>query len=389
MDEARIFSAADLKVGLKAEFEREVGVEDVAAFASLSGDHNPLHMDEAYAAQTNYGERIVHGAFQVGLASTMAGMYLPGKTVVVGSFQCRFPAPLSYPSRVRVQGEITAWAPEAVNGTLRVRVSKLPHATLTAEIHVGFSLHEKRGQTEKAAIQAPRQDNRPVVVVTGASGGLGRKLVASLAEKYCVIGIVRTPASELAGTDAEWVEADMSGDEWEGLLQRQLGGRKIHGFIHCAWPGAPQGSLLDVEPQVLAHQLQFGTLVTIRIGRFLRVHGGESARFVVLGTVYATLSPVLNLSSYSLGKAALEHTVRLLAPELALKNMTINLVTPSFLPLGMNHAATNRILLSETAKVPIGRLCSAEDVAGSVEFLLSPGAAFISGQTLPLTGGKL
>ncbi len=393
MPEANILAAADLKPGLKAEFEREISAEDVAAFASLSGDHNPLHVDEQYASGTNYGERIVHGAFQVGLASTMAGIYLPGRNVVVGSFQCRFPAALNYPSRVRVQGEITAWAPESMKGTVRVRVFKLPQSSLTAEILVGFSLHEKRERPRPVrSVPKAEAGERPVVVVTGAGGGLGRRLVESLARQYHVVAVTRAMAGvsdDLEGLDAEWAEADLTAGNWEETLDLCVGGRKIHGFIHCAWPGAPQGSLLDADPGVVADQLEFGTLATIRIARFLRERAAGQARFVILGTVYATLSPVLNLSSYSLGKAALEHTVRLLAPELALNNITINLVTPSFLALGMNHAATNRMLLSETAKVPMGRLCSAEDVEASVDFLLSPGASFISGQILPLTGGKL
>ena len=94
MREPRLFTAAELRIGLRAEFERDVSMEDIAAFADLSHDWNPLHTDEEYARTTNYGKRIVHGAFQVGLASAMAGMYLPGREVVVGGFQCRFPAPL-------------------------------------------------------------------------------------------------------------------------------------------------------------------------------------------------------------------------------------------------------------------------------------------------------
>jgi 3-oxoacyl-[acyl-carrier protein] reductase len=95
------------------------------------------------------------------------------------------------------------------------------------------------------------------------------------------------------------------------------------------------------------------------------------------------------MAAYSLGKAALEHAVRLLAPELARANITINTVAPSFVPVGMNSAKTSRAILAETAKAPLGRLCAPEDVARAVDFLLSPGAAFITGQTLPLTGGQL
>ena len=142
MHEPRELTPGDLRSGLQAEFEREITAGDVTAFAELSRDWNPLHTNEAYASETNYGGRIVHGAFQVALASAMAGMYLPGRQVVVGSFQCRFPAPLHYPSRVRVQGEITAWVPKSASGTLRVRVIALPATTVTSEIHVGFGLHK-------------------------------------------------------------------------------------------------------------------------------------------------------------------------------------------------------------------------------------------------------
>ena len=89
MPEARDLGADGLRAGLQAEFERDITAEDVASFAALSRDWNPLHTDEAYAAGTNYGARIVHGAFQVGLASAMAGMYLPGRQVVVGNIQKR------------------------------------------------------------------------------------------------------------------------------------------------------------------------------------------------------------------------------------------------------------------------------------------------------------
>ncbi len=95
------------------------------------------------------------------------------------------------------------------------------------------------------------------------------------------------------------------------------------------------------------------------------------------------------MSASSIVKAAIEHTARLLSPELARSDITINLVAPSFVPIGMNDSKTSRVILTETAKVPLGKLCSPEDVSRAVEFFLSPGAAFVTGQMLPLTGGQL
>lgn len=397
MREARLFTAADLRIGLEAEFERAVAAEDISLYAGLSGDWNPLHTVEEYARSTNYGKRIVHGAFQVGLASAMAGMYLPGRNVVVSGFQCRFPAPLSYPSTVRVHGEITAWSPVSGSGSLRVRVTEAPSGILTSEIHVGFSLHEARlsdGPSERDAADRssapPSGDQRPIVLLTGGAGGLGRKIAEVLSESFQVIGLSRSePAAAVAG-GLEWIEADLTGEDWEDAADRQLRGRRLHGLVHAAWPAGPQGGLLDADLSAVEAQLRFGGTGTVRVARFLRSNAApQGARMVVLGTTAATTKPVLTMAAYSLGKAALEHTVRLLAPELARRNITINTIAPSFVPAGMNSAKTSRAILTETAKVPLGRLCCPDDVAGAAAFFLSPAAAFVTGQMLALTGGQL
>ncbi len=58
------------------------------------------------------------------------------------------------------------------------------------------------------------------------------------------------------------------------------------------------------------------------------------------------------------------------------------------MPQGMNSAKTRHAILTETAKVPLGRLCTPDDIASSIEYLLSEHGGFIAGQILPLTGGQ-
>jgi len=390
--EARVLSSDRIEAGQKAVFERKILAEDVEAYASLSGDYNPLHTDESYAAQTNYGRRIVHGAFQVGLASTMAGMYLPGRNVVIGSMRSRFPSPLYVPAEVVVQGEIVSWLPEAGNGTLRVRVIDASASVLTAEIHVGFGMHEHpRPASFENRPPAPPESDLPVVLLTGAGGSVGPRLLQRLSASYRLLAMVRSRSAPeaAAGGNIELLECDLAGEDWESAADTALAGRPVYGIVHAAWPGAPQGGLLGIDSGIVSCQVEFGTLTTIRLARWLARHARGSGRMVVIGTTAATVKPAPHLGAYALGKAAMEQTVRLLAPELAGKGIAINAVLPSFMPMGINRAKTSHAVLTETAKVPLGRLCGPEDIAAAVEYLLSPGAAFVVGQLLPLTGGQL
>lgn len=389
---ARDLAPDELHAGMAAEFTRSIEAEDVLGFARLSGDENPLHIDPAYAGSTNYGAPIVHGAFQISLGSALIGMHLPGRRVVLGSVRSRFPAPLFYPCSVHVRGEIVTWFPEARSGMLRVRIRELGSSTLTAEIHMGFGFHEARASAAVEASSSAAAGGRELIVVTGASGGLGRWLAERLSERFDVLGFARRSAPSSAPSSAQAVRPvalDLESDDWEEQASRALTGRALYGLVHAAWPGAPKGGLLDLDLDAIRRQLDFGGLGTVRVARWLAAHAQPSARLVLIGSTAATLHPELGLAAYSLGKATMEHALRLLAPELAARGVTINAVLPSYMPLGINLAKPERATLLETARVPAGRLCTPLDVLGSVDYLLSPATSFVTGQLLPLTGGRL
>ena len=396
MPEAQIYSAEDLHAGLRVAYELEIHDEDILSFARLTGDHNPLHVDADYARTSNYQGRIAHGAFQVGLASALLGMHLPGKKVLLGTINRRFPSPLYFPTRVKIAGEISAWNAQTLSGQLKVVVQEATSLTTTAEVFMGFTLHEARSA---ATVAVPNEkavagsSNDRLVLVTGASGGLGSPLVAALANEYDVLALVNRQAlgdSVRSLPRVTEIQMNMTDPGFEEQLSAFIGERSLYGLVHAAWPGAPRGSLLESEDDVINSQLAFGTTVAVRLARILFKHApADGGRFVAVGSTAGTFKPYLPLAVYSLGKACLEHTVRLLAPELARKKVTINAVCPSFLPVGINKQATERQVMAESATVPLGRLGSVADVVGTIRYLLSPEAAFVSGQVLRLTGGQL
>ena len=84
----------DLQVGMSDEFSKTVTEADIVAFADISGDTNPVHMDEAFAAATPFKGRIAHGMLGASLISTVLGTKLPGPGCIYVSQDLRFKAPV-------------------------------------------------------------------------------------------------------------------------------------------------------------------------------------------------------------------------------------------------------------------------------------------------------
>jgi 3-hydroxybutyryl-CoA dehydratase/enoyl-CoA hydratase len=84
----------ELKVGDTASITRLFTDEDVRLYADLSTDHNPVHLDEDFAKQTQFGQRIVHGMLVSSLFSALLGEHLPGHGTIYMSQNIQFKAPV-------------------------------------------------------------------------------------------------------------------------------------------------------------------------------------------------------------------------------------------------------------------------------------------------------
>jgi 3-hydroxybutyryl-CoA dehydratase len=85
------------RVGDSAEFTRTIRDEDIARYAEITGDTNPVHLDEEYARHTRFGRRIAHGMLTAGFISTVLGTEMPGPGTIYLGQSLRFLAPV-YPS---------------------------------------------------------------------------------------------------------------------------------------------------------------------------------------------------------------------------------------------------------------------------------------------------
>jgi len=95
------------KVGDAATRSKTITDEDIRAFAELSGDRNPVHLDDDYAAGTRFGRRIAHGMLAASLISATLANELPGRGTVYLSQSLRFVAPVLPGDTVTARVEVT------------------------------------------------------------------------------------------------------------------------------------------------------------------------------------------------------------------------------------------------------------------------------------------
>jgi 3-hydroxybutyryl-CoA dehydratase len=108
----RGYAIGELSVGMTATHEHVVTAEDVAAFAAVSGDHNPVHLDEAYAKTTRFKTRIAHGLLVASYISTVLADQLPGPGTVYIGQTLAFKAPVRLGEKVEARVTVSEIFPD-------------------------------------------------------------------------------------------------------------------------------------------------------------------------------------------------------------------------------------------------------------------------------------
>ena len=107
MNELTYRNFHELKVGDKASIMKKITEKDVDQFAKVSGDDNPVHVNDDYARQTRFKQRIAHGMLAASLVSRVVGTKLPGPGTIYLSQTLNFKAPVFFGDTILAEVEIS------------------------------------------------------------------------------------------------------------------------------------------------------------------------------------------------------------------------------------------------------------------------------------------
>ena len=136
----------DLSVGMTERLSKTVASSDVVGFAQLTGDRNPIHLSEHFAAKTSFGRRIAHGLYTASLISAVLGTRLPGPGAVYISQTLNFRAPVKIGDTVEVTVTVAELMPEKSRARLACRCEVGGEVVLDGEALVKVPSGDAKGK---------------------------------------------------------------------------------------------------------------------------------------------------------------------------------------------------------------------------------------------------
>jgi 3-oxoacyl-[acyl-carrier protein] reductase len=238
--------------------------------------------------------------------------------------------------------------------------------------------------------------NGEIALVTGASRGIGAAIAGRLSREGArVIGTATTApgalriSESLAAHGGRGAVLDVASQESIDALIADIESQEGAIGILCNNAGITRDTLLlRMKQEDWDAVLQTNLASVFRLSKAV-LRGMMKARkgriISIASIVGLTGNP--GQANYAAAKAGIIGFTKSLAREVGSRNITANVIAPGFIDTDMTRALNESQRAALSAQVPLGRLGQPDDIAAAVAFLVSPGAAYITGETLHVNGG--
>jgi 3-oxoacyl-[acyl-carrier protein] reductase len=393
----------ELALGQTETLSRSITADDVAAFARLSGDYNALHLDDEFAARTEFSQRVVHGFLHASLLSSLIGTRLPGPGALYVSQSIEFTRPVFIGDRLEARATIENIDRETRLVSLLTQICKADGTCVlkgTALVKVLRVAEEPRRCEENARVAPGRLLEGRTALVTGASRGIGRTIARLFAEQGARVWINfhRSGAAAeslereicAAGGTCRLVRADITDDaEARSLAEAVSAGGGLDILVHNAGPRIKSATFEQLAWADLSSAYELIVGSAFRVTQALLPSLKRSrGRIITVLTSAALGRTAYNWLPYVAAKSALHAMSKNLAQELGPQGIAVNMLSPSLVDTDLTAGVPDRVRQAMVSRTPLRRLATVEDVAGAALLLASPYAAFISGENLLVTGGE-
>jgi 3-oxoacyl-[acyl-carrier protein] reductase len=384
---------ASLSEGDEGCWTHTITAEEVDAFVALSGDDNPLHMDDAYAKACGFQGRVVHGMLLSAWLSRVLGTHFPGPGVLWLSQSTRFAR--------------AVYIGDSVEVVVRVKHKAVELRTLVLETTVlgpdGSPVLTGEARTMMLPVDRTPAWNEYVAIVTGAGRGIGAAVARTLGEHGARVVVNYRAGGDAAeqvaadvkaaGGDAIAVQADVAEPDAGATLVAAAEERwgRVDALVNNATPPIERKPFeeLDWEEVDRYWQTYVRSAFTLAQAALPGMKERGFGRVVQLLTSAIWGKPPAHTAGYVAAKSGLWGLTKALAVELAPHGITVSALSPSAVMTEQWDTSSERQRRAMALALPAQRLATPEEVARTVTFLLGSEGAYLHGANVPVAGGEV
>ena len=384
-----------IQPGSETSFSKTITAGDLESFARLSGDRNPLHMNDEFAARTHFQRRVVHGMLLASYVSALVGMHCPGPGALWAQQNFRWPVPVFIGDCILI--------------TLKVKHKSVGSRTLMLEVKT-VNQNGKTVMEGEGTVTVLEENKRPedipiserVAFVSGGSRGIGAAISLALGRAGAAV-IINYRNSAVAaerlcgeirrsGGRAISVQADVSDyacvsetttracEEFNHPIDLLINNAgtvpEPRPFMQTTWEEIQ--SALDVHLRGAVHCCQ--AMVPGMMAQ-------KSGRIINIGSAFVRTTPPPNWSCFLLAKSAVQALTRCLALELGPYGIRVNSVAPGLVETEAISGLSERMRKVQAMQTPLRRLAAPSEIAAAVTALCTGPGDFINGAEISVSGG--
>lgn len=384
----------DYHVGQTYSFQVEITEELVARFAELTGDYNPLHMNESFASKTFLRRRVAHGMLTGSFVSTLIGMHIPGNGALWLSQTYEFTLPAYIGDTLSISGTV-----ERISTSQKLLVISVKAINQNGHTVLKGEGRAKVTEINTTIVSKPTSDL--AVLVVGGSRGLGAATALQFAREGARVLLnfsksrdaaehVAAQAQREFGATVDLIQADFTSEEGLKALSSTPQFANTDAVIFSAMASLTQNLFLDQTMGDFERAIDFGLRGPMSVLKLIlpKMIERKFGRIVSILTTYSLGTPPPGFSSYIVNKNCLAGLTRSIAVEYGKFNITANMVSPNMLRTELTQNVTERTKQLIEAQSPLRRLATLEEIACSITHLCSPGSSYTNGHNLIISGGS-
>lgn len=387
----------EIEIGQKAEITHRITLEDLQSFVKITGDDNQLHVNEEFASRTSFKKPVVHGMLGASFISTIIGTRIPGDGALWYEQHLEFLMPVRVGDEISIRAEVVK------------KIERLKAVELKTDIYNQHKQKVISGTSKVKVVEneetasASHEPNKKALkaLIVGATGGIGSAIAGNLAALgYDIIlsynnnkdkaFALKDLLQKKYGTRVHVFKADISNSrdviEMFEFVKERIG--HVNRLIHSATGPVPNVNFDQLEWEDYQQQINIHVKGFFNLVRCFNLQCNGYGKVVGI-TTQATDYPFPDLSPYTTAKAAMEGLIRSLALDLSKNGVRLNMVSPGITETDLNADLPQKARLLAAAKTPLKRLAQPNDVANTIQFLLSEESDYLTGETIRVNGGVI